>query len=68
MEVWEACISEWSDRGFQSESAEKKNKPGVVTGLAWTAYGGEILFIDQYVPVVDIDQGRIEVLIPEMIE
>ncbi|MGZ3788378.1 MAG: endopeptidase La [Bacteriovorax sp.] len=31
---------------FQSESAEKKNKPGVVTGLAWTAYGGEILFIE----------------------
>ena len=31
---------------FQSELAEKKNKPGVVTGLAWTAYGGEILFIE----------------------
>ncbi len=31
---------------FQSESAEKNNKPGVVTGLAWTAYGGEILFIE----------------------
>jgi ATP-dependent Lon protease len=31
---------------FQSESAEKKNQPGVVTGLAWTAYGGEILFIE----------------------
>ncbi|MBP9682468.1 MAG: endopeptidase La [Bacteriovorax sp.] len=31
---------------FQSESAEKRNKPGVVTGLAWTAYGGEILFIE----------------------
>lgn len=31
---------------FQSEIAEKKNKPGVVTGLAWTAYGGEILFIE----------------------
>jgi 16S rRNA processing protein RimM len=28
----------------------------------------EILFIDQYVPEVDIDGGRIEVLIPEMIE
>ena len=31
---------------FQSELAEKKNQPGVVTGLAWTAYGGEILFIE----------------------
>lgn len=31
---------------FQSESAEKRNEPGVVTGLAWTAYGGEILFIE----------------------
>ena len=28
----------------------------------------EILFIDQYVPVVDIDNGRIEIIIPEMIE
>jgi ATP-dependent Lon protease len=31
---------------FHSDIAEKKNKPGVVTGLAWTAYGGEILFIE----------------------
>lgn len=31
---------------FHSDSAEKKVKPGVVTGLAWTAYGGEILFIE----------------------
>jgi 16S rRNA processing protein RimM len=28
----------------------------------------EILFIDQYVPEVDISLGRIEVIIPEMIE
>jgi 16S rRNA processing protein RimM len=28
----------------------------------------EILFIDQYVPEVDIDQGKIEVIVPEMIE
>ena len=31
---------------FQSELAKKNMKPGVVTGLAWTAYGGEILFIE----------------------
>jgi len=31
---------------FQSELAEKKNRPGVVTGLAWTSFGGEILFIE----------------------
>ncbi|MDO9184160.1 MAG: ribosome maturation factor RimM [Bacteriovorax sp.] len=28
----------------------------------------EILFIDQYVPIVDIENARIEVIIPEMIE
>jgi len=31
---------------FQTELAQKKLPPGVVTGLAWTAYGGEILFIE----------------------
>lgn len=28
----------------------------------------ELLFIEQYVPEVDIDNGRIEVIIPEMME
>lgn len=31
---------------FQTELAEKKAVSGVVTGLAWTAYGGDILFIE----------------------
>jgi ATP-dependent Lon protease len=31
---------------FISETAMKDNKPGIVTGLAWTAFGGEILFIE----------------------
>ena len=32
--------------GFYSELAERATKPGVVTGLAWTAAGGDILFIE----------------------
>src|SRR5690606_32033521 len=31
---------------FQHEVAEKSVIPGVVTGLAWTPQGGEILFIE----------------------
>ncbi|MBT6326196.1 MAG: endopeptidase La [Bdellovibrionales bacterium] len=31
---------------FQTEFADKKSQPGVVTGLAWTAYGGDILSIE----------------------
>ncbi len=31
---------------YQSEKAQESLKPGIVTGLAWTAHGGEILFIE----------------------
>jgi ATP-dependent Lon protease len=31
---------------FESEVAEKRTVPGVVTGLAWTPTGGDILFIE----------------------
>ena len=31
---------------FYSELAERSTKPGVVTGLAWTAAGGDILFVE----------------------
>src|SRR5690554_200031 len=31
---------------FSKESSEKLTEPGVVTGLAWTAVGGEILFVE----------------------
>ena len=31
---------------FYSEIAERTTKPGVVTGLAWTAAGGDIIFIE----------------------
>lgn len=31
---------------FESDKAQKPLMPGVVTGLAWTAYGGEILFVE----------------------
>ena len=31
---------------FDAETAEKRTVPGVVTGLAWTSTGGDILFIE----------------------
>src|SRR3989339_498054 len=31
---------------FQTEHALKSLQPGIVTGLAWTQFGGEILFIE----------------------
>lgn len=31
---------------FFSDAIERINKPGIVTGLAWTAAGGDILFIE----------------------
>src|SRR5699024_1300390 len=31
---------------FESESIDRVNGPGITTGLAWTAAGGDILFIE----------------------
>ncbi|MFP5458349.1 MAG: endopeptidase La [Bacteriovoracia bacterium] len=31
---------------FETDKAEKPLSPGIVTGLAWTAFGGDILFIE----------------------
>jgi ATP-dependent Lon protease len=31
---------------YRPELAERKGEPGVATGLAWTPYGGDILFIE----------------------
>ena len=31
---------------FESESSERLSQPGVAVGLAWTALGGEIMFVE----------------------
>lgn len=31
---------------FYSETAERINRPGIATGVAWTATGGDILFVE----------------------
>jgi len=33
-------------RKFSHEAAEEKNKSGVATGMVWTEYGGEIIFVE----------------------
>lgn len=33
-------------RKFYPEVTERANKPGIVVGLAWTAFGGDILFVE----------------------
>ena len=42
-----ADLLEWlGPTRFYNELAERTTSPGVVTGLAWTAMGGEILFVE----------------------
>lgn len=31
---------------FEHDVAERVSKPGIATGLAWTAFGGEIMFVE----------------------
>lgn len=31
---------------FESDKAQKPLQPGIITGLAWTSFGGDILFIE----------------------
>jgi len=31
---------------FETDKAQKPLQPGIVTGLAWTAFGGDILFVE----------------------
>jgi ATP-dependent Lon protease len=46
-EIEAADIAEYlGPEKFQSEVAERTEVPGVATGLAWTAVGGDILFVE----------------------
>ena len=45
--VKETELETWlGPQKFYNEMAERSTQPGVVTGLAWTAAGGDILFIE----------------------
>ena len=44
--VTKTKVSDYLGVSFHSELAERVTKPGVVTGLAWTAAGGDILFVE----------------------
>ena len=50
---------------FVSEVAERVGEPGVATGLAWTAVGGDILFIataNQLDPIPWALRDRLEII------
>ncbi|MBQ9871832.1 MAG: endopeptidase La [Eubacterium sp.] len=47
LSVTPANLKEFVDgRGLHRDKVEKKTVPGIVTGLAWTSAGGEILYIE----------------------
>lgn len=47
LSVTPANLKEYVDgRGLHRDKVEKRTVPGIVTGLAWTSAGGEILYIE----------------------
>jgi ATP-dependent Lon protease len=61
IEITEERVREYlGRRRFFHEAAERSDRPGVATGLAWTPVGGEVLFVEAaMVPASDGEQPLI---------